>query len=206
MQNPEDFQNPEFLANEWRKQTQKFIDLKFHTELGLSEEDYLESLPKFSKQPEKFRGEYDIPLIVDTRLPLDSLLNAEGITRLDKEDPIVDLVEVPKDPYVIWVSKNKYFQEDLRTIREHLTSDERGGTVIEGVYLYLRDPDIIQVHPKTDDPRIVFPGSACYFRGEKEREKRLFLGVYIGRVTMTHNADGVFMATHGNVPIIVGKE
>lgn len=55
------------LDAEWERQVRKYVELGFHTELGLPEDDYVSSLPKFESQPDHFKGR------LDYRNPLDQL-------------------------------------------------------------------------------------------------------------------------------------
>ena len=97
------------LGAEWSRQTQRFIDLGFHEELGLSEQEYLDSLPRFGLQPESFKGRFDIPLIVETKIPVVRQCKLAGIDYYLEGLKVCDWPGdpqgyiTPEKPYFTWV-------------------------------------------------------------------------------------------------------
>src|SRR3989344_7350899 len=68
------------LESEWQKQANRYLELYFHGELYYEDcqedmekarEAYLASLPKLGPQPEAFKGRFDIPILVDPRIPIE---------------------------------------------------------------------------------------------------------------------------------------
>lgn len=146
------------LQLEWNKQSQKLASL-FAQELGYKTEgEYIASLPKFESQPEQFKGRFDIPVIVETRLPLDKMLGKAGISVYFDTKEIKDWDEnrfkTPKLPYTAWLADGRRnLKKPVRDVRKNLASDERGGTLYDGIALYLRKPNILR------DNFLNFPGS-----------------------------------------------
>lgn len=58
----------EYFAEAWAQATEAFIGFGFHTELGLTADEYLETLPQFPDQPVHYRGRLDRPIVVETRI------------------------------------------------------------------------------------------------------------------------------------------
>lgn len=141
------------LSLEWQRQARRYVKLGFHTELGLSPEDYLASLPKFEPQPESFRGRFDIPVLVETRIAL--FRQAElarlayylgGLNVRDWEsDP--SGYKTPDSPYTTWMQDGKTnLGRSVRAVRRTLEPDERGATVHDGVALWIVTPDLLNDH------------------------------------------------------------
>lgn len=141
------------LGLEWQRQAQKLIDLGFHRDLGLSEETYLLSLPKFESQPEAFRGRFDIPVLVETRIDPARQAELAGldywIKGLDvsdwKDDP--KGYKTPETPYTTWMQDGKKnLKRNVEDVRENLETDERGATKYDGVALFIAHPEILNDH------------------------------------------------------------
>src|SRR3989344_9558986 len=54
----------------WSSQVERLINLGFHAELGMTEDEYKSSMPAFQSQPPKFKGRFEIPLLIDPRVSL----------------------------------------------------------------------------------------------------------------------------------------
>ena len=138
------------LEEEWNRQSQNLAAL-FVKELGLTNEQYIASLPKFELQPKEYKGRLDIPVIVETRVPLEKMLKLVGINKYFNVGLIKewekDKFETPKTPYTTWLNDSSInLNKSVDTVRKGLKSDERGGTVFDGIALYLRDPKILEHH------------------------------------------------------------
>jgi len=138
------------LDSEWTNQAQKLANL-FAKELKLNPQEYIAGLPKFSPQPETFRGRFDIPVIVETRIPLARMLKLADIDCYFDSNEVKDWskgnFKTPEKPYVAWVhdgARNR--GRSVEKVRKSLAPDERGGTVFEGITLYLREPKILESH------------------------------------------------------------
>lgn len=147
------------LEREWQRQTEKLAYL-FAKELGFTREQYIGSLPKFEPQPENWKGRFDIPVIVETRISLSKMLEKAGINFHFNVNAIKDRAEdefkTPNTPYIAWLSLNAErvkLGKSAAIVRKGSKSDERGGTVREGILLFLRNPDILEV------TYLYFPGS-----------------------------------------------
>ena len=129
------------LNQEWMRQSQRYIDFGFHTKLGLTEEEYLDSLPKFEPQPEAFNGRFDIPVIVETRiLPqeqaalaklnyyLGELKIGTGVkTRINTK------LQISLIPHGCRMEGN--LNKSVENVRKALAKDERGATIFDGIAL-----------------------------------------------------------------------
>lgn len=112
-------------------------------------EDYLDSLPKFKPQPEAYKGRFDTPLLVETRIGIDRQYELAGVTNYLKE-PGLDVQDWPQDPkgyktpespYTTWANdpaKNR--NRKVAEVRKKLKEDERGGTRFDGLALYIANP------------------------------------------------------------------
>lgn len=141
------------LEGEWQRQAQGLVNLGFHSELGLTEEEYLESLPKFTSQPDSFKGRLDTPVLVETRISPKRQSELAGIQYfldgLDVKDWDKDpkSYTTPKTPYSIWLEDGKRnLNKKPEDIRKKLKGDERGGTEFDGIALYMSNPKILEHH------------------------------------------------------------
>lgn len=147
----------ESLSREW--DTQSISLAKSHAgKIGLSEEEYRESLPRFSRRPRNFGGELEIPagpVIVETRIPLLEMLRVVGINSFFDLQELEDWengdFRTSSKPYTTWLTylPNKSVEE----VRANLGRNELGGTVLEGITLYQRRSQILNHH------FLKFPGS-----------------------------------------------
>ena len=141
------------LAAESLEQGQIYVSLGFHTELGLTEEEYLESLPKFEEQPENFRGRFNIPVIVETRISpqrqaelakLNYYIGGLSVTDWDK-DP--EKYKTPDKPYATWMQDGKQnLNKSVENVRKAFARDERGATIYDGTALFIARPEILKDH------------------------------------------------------------
>lgn len=160
------------LKAEWNKQAQNLARL-FAKELGLTEEEYIATLPKFEPQPEEYKGRLDIPVIVETRVPLKRMLELAGIITGFDANLIKDWEEgnfnTPEKPYTTWLNDGSAnLNKSVADVRAALRDDERGGTVFDAVALYLKDPKILDHH---------FPG----LPGSQVNSPRAIHAIYFGR-------------------------
>lgn len=141
------------LEIEWRDQAQRFIQLGFHNELGLSEAEYLDSLPKFEPQPEEYRGRFDVYLLVETRIPWERQAELAGIVVSEYlRSRIKEIREwegnnskTPNVPYTGWFNNwGQRFASQIRPFdaRDQLAQDECGGGLFEGVAQQVHHPKV----------------------------------------------------------------
>lgn len=133
----------------WNMQIERLLRLGFHEALGMSEEDYRASMPSFRSQPEKSKGRFDIPILVDPRVMLKTQLQRQKIL-ISRDIPEGDLVklalgesqrpDIPREPYQIWLNANlrSYYK-----MPNELDWDEQALTPIEGLAVLREIPDIL---------------------------------------------------------------
>lgn len=154
----------EELKAEWIRQATRLAGL-FAKELGMSEEEYMATLPPFYPQPEAYKRRLDIPLIVQpatAQLPLERILQIIGIVNNNNSTDLTIIKDwlddpkhyrTPKGPYTTWAGIGRA-DESAEDARDYFESDERGGTVYDGIALYLKDPTIVESGQK-----LILPGS-----------------------------------------------
>ena len=161
------------LEAEWKRQAENLAHF-FTKELKPTPQEYIAGLPKFGPQPETFRGRFDIPVIVETRILLPRMLELAGIACNFDSKEVKDWSEgkfaTPNKPYITWLQDGtQNLNRSVRAVRKGFALDERGGTVFDGIALYLRDPKILKHHYLDLPGSDVGPGSApclglCYGR------------------------------------------
>ena len=137
----------------WLEQTQRYIDLGFHTELSLTKKEYLDSLPEFGPQPEEYIGRLDVPLLVEPRIPWERQAELAGI---DVTEYLRSRIEetggwegnhskTPDVPYTDWFNSwGQRFTKPIRPFdaRAQLAPDESGAGLFEGIALQVHHPEI----------------------------------------------------------------
>lgn len=143
-------QNTFLDTNEnWQLQINRLIKLGYPTTLGLSEFEYRASIPQFQPQPEKFKGRFDILLLVDPRVSLKRQLSKQQVSfpEHDQFSDYEDLV-IPDQPYQLWAQGGSRFRKlSPQDARSRFAEDERGLSLIEGLALFREHPDILLSHP-----------------------------------------------------------
>lgn len=158
------------LEEEWQRQIQGFIKLGFHTELGQTEDEYAKRFPKFTSQPESFKGRLDTPVLVETEI--DPKLQCElaevgyilgGLIKTDLNKNLLENYTTPEAPYAAWLEDGRNnINKKPKDIRKNLKDDEIAGTELDGITLYISNPKILEDH-FLDLPGTAFgfAGSAC---------------------------------------------
>lgn len=139
----------------WEIQKDHLVELGFHKVLGMTEQDYRDSLPNFQSQPIDFKHRFDIPILVDPRISLRrqfKLLKIGGYYATRSINPVnienIEGLETPETPYQIWTNEGTRFKEISEMgARKNFATDERGLTIIEGLGLIRERPFILQEHP-----------------------------------------------------------
>lgn len=143
----------------WSMQIERLIDMGFHAELGMDEDEYRGTMPTFQPQPAKFKGRFDHPLLIDPRVSLQRQLDlhkilvdhqiTEGqVTLLSMRE--LSKQHIPKQPYQLWTrAELRPYEEvhraggpEMRTVGE-FTYDERGLTATEGLALLRESPNML---------------------------------------------------------------
>ncbi len=126
------------------RQIDRYVDLKFHSELGMSEADYRQSLalPEGTLQPESYRGRFDVLLVVEPRITLVRQHKLANITEYISTDKIVNIDEVPDYPYAIWTHDGQVYRPvTVEQARDKFLNDEVGSPQLEVTDLYLQHPE-----------------------------------------------------------------
>ncbi|GAA1857511.1 hypothetical protein GCM10009836_42150 [Pseudonocardia ailaonensis] len=147
---PDDLPDPAALDldGELARQAAGYVALGFHRELGLTEAEYVASLPRFAPQPPEYRGRLDVPLLVETRIPWERQADLAGITRsvgtrTTTFVPIDERHREPAGPYTAWFAWfGQRFPDPVAPdeARAELAADERGGSVLELVAQHVAHP------------------------------------------------------------------
>ena len=148
--------SPEFLDAESQRQGQNFLRHGFHRE-GYDDTDqgrqaYLDSLPAFSPQPEKYRGKFDKLFLVEKRIPWEKQAQLADIlisdflrSRFNETRPWEgNRAQAPDKPYAGWFNEwGQRFPDKIRPIdaRSQLGTNEVGGDPFEGVALEVHFPE-----------------------------------------------------------------
>lgn len=153
----------DFLDVERQEFINAYIKLGFHRILKLGEKEYAGSFPKFSPQPETYKGRFDTPILVETRISPFAQAKSIGlgyplaIRGVDWEaDP--KGYRTPKEPYTAWIQDGtKYLGVPVAEVRKNLADDERGATEFDSIPLYIKKGLPLLVHHSVDLPGTDFP-------------------------------------------------
>lgn len=140
-----------FLEKERQRQIDRFIELGFHKELGMTERKYKDSFPQITPQPERFRGRFDIPILVEPRISPEIQCQKLGIIHFLSDLPIKDWsgdikgYKTPQIPYVTWMQDGtKNLGLSVAFVRKTLAEDARGATIYDGLALFAAHPNILK--------------------------------------------------------------
>lgn len=125
----------------------RFIELGFHEEMGQTQDEYRAKfiLSEGAKQPESYRGRFDVAVVVEPRIRLARLHERAGIRDYINTDNVTDITEYPKDcPYIIFTHDGQryrpYSVEKALTLFE---DDEVGTPQVEVTGFYLKHPEYL---------------------------------------------------------------
>ncbi len=119
----------------------------------MTKKEYSLSLPSFTLQPVAYKNRFDIPLLVERRIPVARQCELAGVTyflgglnvRDWSEDP--QGYKTPEKPYVTWVQDGSAnLDRSVENVRSRFVEDERGGTEFDGIALYIAHPEILENH------------------------------------------------------------
>jgi hypothetical protein len=150
--------DPEWLAQERERQIQRLVGRfvvdderevegrNLHLVLGISEVEYIGSIPLLPPQPEQWAGRFDVPILVDPRISLNTWL------RLLEFVPIVRYweramksyrgIRIPPVPYWIWTQNGDRYTDVSFSDwwKKKRARDERGATIQEVLFfIYLQE-------------------------------------------------------------------
>jgi hypothetical protein len=137
-------------AAEHKRQMDIHVAFGFPEALGLSVGDYLASLPSPSPQPVEYQGRFDVPVLVETRLPWSEQAGLASVrlsnhSRRTTYRPFDAASEAPATPYWAWFSEwAGRFPEPIgpAEARSQLGPDEVGGSVHELVSMHMAHPEL----------------------------------------------------------------
>jgi hypothetical protein len=159
---------------EWNKQANRLVSLGFAEELGLSAAEYLNTLPLFEQQPKEYEGRFDIPLLVDPRVPLprqQELLGATAIMTKNGSldaDKVQNFTTTPRGPYAVWTNQGNKFVaystwkgtlRDALSTGKKLDHDEVPCQLTEVMALAIQYPKLFEVASTLGAPASVYDES-----------------------------------------------
>ena len=141
---------PEDLNSEWQRQAAALIACNYHTALGLTEDQYQATLPKFGTQPSEYKNRFDIPLLVETRIPWTEQARLSGIqlsmgTLETGYTAGGERSAVPAGPYAAWVTAwGQRFRDPIAPAdaSAQLADDEVGGNPHEVIAMEVAHPGL----------------------------------------------------------------
>ena len=140
---------PAELDVEWNRLVDIYLRSGFPGELGLSDSEYVDTLPRFSLQPAGFSGRFDVPLIIETRISWKRQAVLGGISlsgtslRVDYM-PAQGAPPEPISPYCAWFADwGQGYPDPISPgdVRAGLAADEIGGAMSELVAMILAHPE-----------------------------------------------------------------
>ena len=153
---------------EWRRQVDQLLASGFHDELGLTADEYVASLPRFSAQPSAYAGRLDVPVLVETRIPWQRQYELTGIAI----SPFVAGFATPtptgpdsaerEHPYAAWFNAwGGRFEQPISPAeaRADLRDDEIGANLYEGGAVERAFPELTPSGRFFDFVGYVFPAT-----------------------------------------------
>lgn len=133
----------EEIVGDAKLQVERLIAIGFHHEVGKKEADYRRDfmIPEGINQPPHYKGVFDTFLVVDPRV---ALATQSELARIRGwEELMIDAVNVPLNPYGVWVGRYTTHPDRLREIEELVYGDLEGGSVRELVGFAIQLPDAL---------------------------------------------------------------
>ena len=126
----------------WEVQIRALIHKGIPQELGMTEQQYRDSLPRLTLPPEGAQGRFPLPLLVEPRALKNQIRGFDDDFSPGEMDTIVNKVETPQVPYLVWgndgSSTSRYsIEQAMETFAQR--GDERGLTYAELLALYRAD-------------------------------------------------------------------
>lgn len=127
------------LDAEWERIVDGYVDLGFARELGMSTDEYRASLPRFAARPPQYAGRFDVPLVIEPRIPWLRVGELAGIqmsilrrgATFRRAD---DRPALPGQPYAAWFTMwGRRFPDPIAPddARAQLGPDEVGAAIEE---------------------------------------------------------------------------
>lgn len=151
MEKPRGFQQKnefaDFLLNQRDLQLARFLELGFHNILGIEKGKYKDCFPQFAVPPESYKGRFDIPLLVESRIALQRQHQAAGIVEYINTNRISNVTYVPAVSYAINThDAQRYRPYSVEDALTYFASDEVVSPYIEVLALHLQHPEIFEDH------------------------------------------------------------
>ncbi len=142
---------PADLDAERERQVRCHVGAGYHDHVGLGVDEYVTSIPPLHRQPERYRGRFDLPVLVDGRLPWEKAAPLAGInisahSRTFGYEPSDTSAVARTQAYWAWFSGwGQRFADPIAPAeaRAALAPDEVAGNVAELVAMHLAHPDLV---------------------------------------------------------------
>jgi len=124
-------------------QIQFLIELGFPKLLNLSDEEYLNSFRyKGNRIPPNCESRFELPVIVDPRIPITELISKAGLANYSKLEELINVSSSYEKPYLFFThDSKKYSTHTAASAISMFAVDEAGCTLEELIYFYLFYPD-----------------------------------------------------------------
>lgn len=146
---------PKIDEREWVRQSED-LAYYFAKPLKMSRWQYLDTLPEYTQQPKEYQGRFDTLVLVQpptAEVPLKKILD---IVKLSHNPDVLKMEDwkgdregfkTPNVPYATWLDDgSKRINFKPSQIREGLLEDERAGTGLDGIFLWLSDRGVVRRH------------------------------------------------------------
>ncbi|WP_432842243.1 hypothetical protein [Dactylosporangium sp. CA-092794] len=133
---------------EWRRLTSLLVGFGFHDELRMSAESYVDSLPRFPARGGGYPGRFDVPLVLETRIPWQrqaALAGIRVVARTMDYEPVDEASRMPAAPYAGWFTNwGARFPDPIAPgdARARLEPAEVGANLVELVTMTFAHPDL----------------------------------------------------------------
>ncbi|WP_236792233.1 hypothetical protein [Amycolatopsis sp. GM8] len=131
----------------WSKTVEAYIAAGFPDRLGMSASVYASSLPVITAQPPEYRGQLDIPLVIEPRIPWREQAEMLGVrvSNHSRRFAFEPVDPSPRVPYIGWFNAwNARFEGPISSIdaRAALAEHECGATPAELLAMNAALPDL----------------------------------------------------------------
>lgn len=140
---------------DWVKQAED-LAYYFARPLKMSRWQYLDTLPEYTPQPKEYQGRFDTLVLVQPPKPEFPLKKMLDIVRLHYNPDVLKMEDwksdkdgfrTPDVPYATWLDDGtKRLNIKPSVVREGLLEDERAGTGLDGIFLWLSDRGVVRRH------------------------------------------------------------
>ncbi|NOU20139.1 MAG: hypothetical protein HOO91_21490 [Bacteroidales bacterium] len=140
------------------EQIKNCLNLGFHKHLGLSEQEYKDSFRTKAIQPVEYKGIFDYPVLVETRIPVKDLLMLSKIGDFINVGNIKHQTDENKTPYIFWTHDlMRYKGNTISETQSKCLDFEIGCSIIEVVSFAIQYPHLCK-GKAIDSPITIFKG------------------------------------------------